>query len=86
MIRNLVGLLAVAVTLSVGAPALAKEASAKPTQYVTIGHVVAAPAWGAGCMTDHRPSNFEDTTPPPFAERCMSVTSSGHSSIESPIR
>jgi hypothetical protein len=80
MTKNLVGLLAVAVTLSVGAPALAKETGAKPTAYVTIGH--AAPAWGAACMADHRPGNFEDTVPSLSAESCMSVTSSGHSSIE----
>jgi hypothetical protein len=75
MMKKLVGLLAAAVILSAGAPALAKEASAK--------REVAAPAWT--CTAERAPGNYQDTTPQPFGERC-SVNSSGHSSIKNPIR
>ena len=68
MMKELAGVLAVAVALSVGAPALAKETSAKPAPHVIIGREVAAPALSAASMTDRAPSNFEDTTPRPFGE------------------
>jgi hypothetical protein len=59
MIKNLVGLLAVAATLSVGAPALAKESGARHTPYVTSD-------WSADRTTGRRPGNFEDTAPTLF--------------------
>jgi len=68
MMKELVGVLAVAVTLSVGAPALARETSTKPVPHVTIEHGVAALVWTAASVTDHAPHNFEDTAPHPFAE------------------
>ncbi|MBR0695652.1 hypothetical protein [Bradyrhizobium lablabi] len=75
MTKNLVGLLAVAVILSMGAPAQAKETSVKRIPYVT-------PAWGADRMTVRRPGNFEDTTPMPFVDEAAR----NHSSIFGPIR
>jgi hypothetical protein len=68
MMKELVGVLAVAATLSVGAPALAREPSMKPVPHATIEHGVAAPVWIAASVTDHAPHNFEDTAPHPFAE------------------
>jgi hypothetical protein len=68
MIKKLVGLLALAVTLSAAAPALAKETRAKPPSYATVARDIAAPA--RTCVIDHVPGNYEDTTPHPFAESC----------------
>ncbi len=68
MMKELVGVLAVAVTLSVGAPALARETSTKPVPHVTIEQGVAAPVWTPARVTVHAPNNFEDTAPHPFAE------------------
>lgn len=73
--KTLAGLFAtaVALTLSVGAPALAKDA--RPTPYVTIAHAAAV---GWVCATERDPGSFQNTTPQPFAERCMSVASAKH--------
>lgn len=70
MMKKLVGLLAVAVTLSVGTPALAQrlQPQAKPARHVTIERKLAAPAWSAAKTAHRAPGNFEDTAPRPFAE------------------
>jgi hypothetical protein len=68
MMKELVGVLAVAVTLSAGAPALARETSTRPASHVAIEQGVAAPVWTAASVTVYAPHNFEDTAPHPFAE------------------
>ena len=57
MIKNILTRLAVSVALSVGTPALAKDAHVTEKHHATVAREIAAPSWSAACMTDHGPSN-----------------------------
>lgn len=72
MMKKFVGLFAAAVILSFGSPALAKDA--RHVSHVAIAHTLTA---GWVCAVERDPGSFQNTTPQPFADRCVSVASLG---------